>query len=214
MQLHMNAQRLNSIDISAAQIIRKFALAIVILVGAGFAAISDSIWESHSSARELIEFFGLLMIVACIVLRIYCSLYIGGRKISSLVVVGPYSVCRNPLYAASIVGAIGIGAQQGSVTLGLMTGGVVALIFYLLVLREEQLLSQLHGTEYELYRKRVPRFVPNFSLWRDVKKIEIEPRYTLTTALDGCVILLWLPLAEALEHIHNAGFFPVLLRLP
>ncbi|MBY0531885.1 MAG: hypothetical protein K2P86_07925 [Xanthobacteraceae bacterium] len=112
----MNAQRLKLIDISAAQIIRKFALAIVILVGAGFAAISDSIWESHSAARELIEFFGLLMIVACIVLRIFCSLYIGGRKISSLVVAGPYSVCRNPLYAASIIGAIGIGAQQGSAT--------------------------------------------------------------------------------------------------
>jgi hypothetical protein len=123
-------------------------------------------------------------------------------------------VCRNPLYAASIVGAIGIGAQQGSIALGLITGAVITIIFYLLVLREEQLLSQIHGVEFELYRQRVPKFIPNFSIWRDVKKIEIEPRYALTTALDGCVILLWLPVAEALEHMHNAGVFPVLLRLP
>ncbi len=210
----MNAQRLKFIDIGAAQIIRKFALALVIIVGAAFAAISDSIWDSHSAGREIIEFFGLLMIVACIVARIFCSLYIGGRKISSLVIAGPYSVCRNPLYAASIIGAVGIGAQQGSLALGVITGGVVALIFYLLVLREEQLLSRLHGVEFELYRQRVPRFIPDFSLWRDVRKIEIEPRYALTTALDGCIILLWLPVAEALEHMHDAGFFPVLLRLP
>lgn len=210
----MNAQRLRFIDISAAQVIRKFALVVVIVVGAAFAAISDSLWDTHSAGRELIEFFGLLLIVGCIVIRIYCSLYIGGRKISSLVILGPYSVCRNPLYAASIIGAIGIGGQQGSITLGLITGSIVAVIFYLLVLREERLLSQIHGVEFELYRQRVPKFIPDFSLWRDVKKIEIEPRYALTTALDGCVILLWLPIAEALEHMHDAGFFPVLLRLP
>jgi len=202
------------INIGHAQLVRKYALIFVVGVGAVIAALSDSWWTSHSAGREFIEFCGLLLIVACIVFRSYCSLYIGGKKINSIVMEGPYSVCRNPLYLASIIGAAGIGAQQGSIGLAVVTGTAVAVIFFVLAIREEQYLTRLHGDHFRSYIRRVPRFIPDFSLWRDVKKLEIEPRYALVTALDSCVILLWLPVAEALEHAHESNLFPVLFRLP
>lgn len=202
------------INIGQAQLVRKCALMVVVGVGAVIASLSDSWWTSHSAGREFIEFCGLLLIVACIVFRSYCSLYIGGKKINSIVMEGPYSVCRNPLYLASIIGAAGIGAQQGSMGLGILTGGVVAAIFFVLAIREEHYLTRMHGDHFRAYMRRVPRFIPDFSLWMDVKKLEIEPRYALVTALDSCVILLWLPVAEALEHAHESNLFPVLFRLP
>ena len=56
----------------------------------------------------------------------WSSLYIAGRKGRELVTVGPYSTCRNPLYFFSIVGAAGMGAQSGSLTLGLICGMIAA----------------------------------------------------------------------------------------
>ena len=39
----------------------------------------------------MIEWAGIVLIVACILGRTWASLYIGGRKIDALVMDGPYS---------------------------------------------------------------------------------------------------------------------------
>jgi len=59
---------------------------------------------------------GILMLAAGILLagvgalgRLWCSLYIGGRKTHELVSAGPYGWCRNPLYLFSLIGALGVG---------------------------------------------------------------------------------------------------------
>lgn len=202
-----------TINLSQVQIIRKVILFAFTVFGIAFILIGDSQWPSGSFVHEQIEYVGLLLIVFCIFGRIYCTLYIGGRKIKSLVTSGPYSVCRNPLYFFSIVGAIGAGAQLGSFVLAAVTGLVAYFVFLLVILKEEAVLSRQFGAAYESYSK-VPRLLPNFSLWKDVATVEVDPKLVRTTALDASVFLLSIPIAEGFEYLHDIGWLPTLLTLP
>ena len=204
----------NSINLSAVQSIRKAVLLAFTVAGIGFVLVGDSSWSSGTFVHEAIEYFGLLLIVFCICGRMLCTLYIGGRKIDLLVAEGPYSMVRNPLYTLSIIGAVGAGAQLGSFVLAAVTGAVAYVVFLLVVLKEEQVLLARFGKTYEDYLARVPRFFPNFSLWKDLEKIEVNPRLVRVTALDASVFLLSIPLAEGFEYLHDVGLLPTLVSLP
>lgn len=203
-----------SINLTAVQSIRKGVLLAFIVAGIAFVLVGDSRWSSGTFLHEGIEYIGLALIVLCICGRMICTLYIGGRKIESLVADGPYSIVRNPLYTLSIIGAVGAGAQLGSFVLALTTGAVAALVFLLVILKEEQMLAGRFGRTYEDYVARVPRLVPNFSLWRDIDKVEVSPRLVRITALDASVFLLSIPLAEGFEYLHDIGLLPTLISLP
>jgi protein-S-isoprenylcysteine O-methyltransferase Ste14 len=203
-----------SVNLSSVQNIRKAVLLAAILCGIAFMLVGDSRWPSGSFVHETVEWIGLIPIVACIIGRTFCTLYIGGRKIDRLTTEGPYSVTRNPLYAWSVVGAAGAGAQLGSVALALAAGLVVYFVFLLVVFKEERVLADRFGESYRAYLDRVPRFWPDFSLWRDVDKVEVSPRLVRTTALDACVFLLSIPLAEGVEFLHDMSWLPTLFTLP
>lgn len=204
----------NSINLSAVQSIRKVALLAFLVAGIGFVLVGDSSWSSGTFTHEAIEYFGLILIVLCICGRMLCTLYIGGRKIDLLVTDGPYSMVRNPLYTLSIIGAVGAGAQLGSFVLAVVTGAVAYVVFLLVVLKEEQVLSERFGKTYEDYLARVPRFFPNFSLWKENEKVEANPRLVRVTALDSSIFLLSIPLAEGFEYLHDVGLLPTLITLP
>ena len=180
----------STINLTSVQSIRKGVLLACIVAGIAFVLVGDSRWPSGSFLHEAIEFFGLGLIVLCICGRMLCTLYIGGRKIEALVTEGPYSVVRNPLYSLSIVGAVGVGAQLGSFTLAIATGAVAYFVFLLVILKEEQVLSERFGTIYAEYTARVPRLLPNFTLWREAAKVEVDPRLVRITALDASLFLL------------------------
>lgn len=203
-----------AINLTAVQLIRKAALLAAIVAGLAFLFAGESRWPSGTFVHEAIEWIGLILIVACIVGRTLCTLYIGGRKVRVLVDGGPYSITRNPLYALSIVGAAGAGAQLGSIVLAIAAGAITGLIFLLVIFREEQALAEKFGESYRAYAARVPRLWPRFSLWRDVATIEVNPRLVLVTALDASVFLFSVPLAEGFEYLHDAGILPTLLSLP
>lgn len=202
------------INLTAVQSIRKAVLLAAIVVGMGIVMVGDSRWPSGTFPHEAIEYVGFLLIVLCICGRMLCTLYIGGRKIETLVTEGPYSVVRNPLYTLSIVGATGAGAQLGSLVFALVTGVVAYLVFLLVIFKEEEMLSSRFGVTYAEYMKRVPRLFPKFSLWRDVDKVEVSPRLVRTTALDASVFLLAIPIAEAFEYMHDIGFLPTFIVMP
>ena len=72
------------------------------------------------AAAAVVAVVCAVVALVCIVGRAWCSLYIGGRKKAEIVDRGPYSISRNPLYVFSFMGAFGVGAQTGSVTLACM----------------------------------------------------------------------------------------------
>jgi protein-S-isoprenylcysteine O-methyltransferase Ste14 len=200
--------------IHTVQTIRKIVLYAAVAVGIFVFAITTSVHASDGTMHEIIEWIGIVLIVVCILGRTWASLYIGGRKIEELVQTGPYSVMRNPLYFFSFLGAAGVGMQVGSVSLGLICASLAWLVFYLVVLQEEQVLAARYGAAYSDYLARVPRFWPKPSLWHDEPTLTIRPPRVLTTFADALVFLLAVPIAELFEYLQETGAIPVLLRLP
>jgi protein-S-isoprenylcysteine O-methyltransferase Ste14 len=194
--------------------IRKATIAIVILCGVGFLSIAGSYERDGGLEHESIEWIGIVLLVLCILGRTWSTLYIGGRKNSALVTQGPYSICRNPLYLFSIIGAIGVGAQFGSVTVAVVCGLFAWIVFLWTARREEAVLIVAFQDEYRRYMDRVPRFWPTFDLWESPMTIVVHPRQIVVTFLDALLFLTAVPLMETFEYLHDSGILPVLLRLP
>ncbi len=195
------------------QLIRKAVLAGCILGVCILAGITHTL-GGEQDFHEAMESFGLALIGICIVGRSWCSLYIGGRKKAEIVDRGPYSISRNPLYVFSFIGAFGMGAQTGSITIALLFVLIAVVVFYATVRREEEWLATMFGAPYEAYRARTPRFWPNFGKWQDQETLEIRPTFFLVTLRDGLVMLLSIPLFEALEHAQDVGWVHAIFNLP
>src|SRR5262245_6724381 len=118
-----------------------------------------------------------------------------------LVEVGPYSVTRNRLYAFSISGAIGAGAQHGTVVVALTFGLLAWMVFYVVTLCEEALLSEIYGPRFEAYTAKTPRFIPNRKLWRGVSELTVTPPRVARTFIDAMILLLAVPVAEGFEYL-------------
>jgi len=195
------------------QLIRKAALLFALLAACALAAITNTI-ASVPWLHDGVEVLGRAMIVICVVGRAWCSLYIGGRKKAEIVTGGPYSLCRNPLYLFSFIGAFGMGAQTGSIVIALLFVVIAFAVFYVTVRQEEVWLTATFGDEYRAYCARTPRFWPRFSKWRDTDTIEVRPVFFLTTLRDGLAFFLAIPIFEALEHAQAVGWVRVLFSLP
>ena len=170
--------------------------------------------QARPALEHPVEHLGLIAIMVCIFGRAWCSLYIGGRKKQEIVSSGPYSLCRNPLYVFSFIGAFGVGAMSGSLTVGLVFAIACWIVFHAVVVREERFLGMTFGETYETYRVQTPRFLPNPRLWRDEVELSVRPAFFLRTIGDGLVFLLALPLFELLEGLQKFGWFRVVLQLP
>jgi protein-S-isoprenylcysteine O-methyltransferase Ste14 len=200
------------VDIGAVQTIRKVVLLVAITTVAALCLFTASRWSGN--LHEVIEWTGLGLIFVCISGRTWCSLYIGGRKTSELVMTGPYSISRNPLYVFSFIGAVGVGAQLGAVSVALLAGACAWMVHLLVVKQEERLLLSEHGEKYRKYLAEVPRFFPRFALWKNVDLLEVHPRAVARTYLDACIFLAAIPVTAALDWLQHLGLIRVFLRLP
>ncbi|EHS52712.1 isoprenylcysteine carboxyl methyltransferase, partial [Rhizobium sp. PDO1-076] len=145
---------------------RQFALvAGCFIVGATLFAIKP-VYDSTYYDLWL-EIAGFIFILCGFGVRLWCTLYIGGRKSRDLLSDGPYSLCRNPLYVGSILAAIGIGLQTEMLSFGIFCGVVCWGIFHVVVKKEERYLLVEFGEPYRLYFDTTPRFWPMFSAYKD-----------------------------------------------
>lgn len=203
-----------ALDLGAVQRIRKVAVLVALVGLVGLALVTQSIGGADGEWHERVEATGFLAMIVSIVGRAWCSLYIGGRKKAEIVDRGPYSITRNPLYVFSYLGAFGIGAQSGSVTIGLGFVLAAMAVFYLTVRREEAFLEREFGAVYVAYKARTPRFWPRFSLWRDEEQLTIRPTLFVTTIRDGLVFLLAVPVFELIDAGQAAHWLRVVAFLP
>lgn len=193
---------------------RKLVIISSALIVAAPLLFTRSWWPPAGNVHETLETAGVWAVILCIIGRVWCSLYIGGRKKAEIVRDGPYSISRNPLYVFSIIGAAGIGAAIGSVLLAALFAFACYLLFSQVVAKEEVYLKERHGAAYEVYLAEVPRFFPNFRLWQDASTLNVQPRLVVRTLLDSSLFLLAFPFFELLEWLQGAGYLATPLMLP
>ncbi|MDP1777009.1 MAG: isoprenylcysteine carboxylmethyltransferase family protein [Brevundimonas sp.] len=203
-----------ALDLGAVQKIRKAAVLAALVGLVGLALVTQSLGGVDGEWHERVESIGFVAMILSIVGRAWCSLYIGGRKKAEIVDRGPYSISRNPLYVFSYIGAFGIGAQSGSVTIGLGFVLAAMAVFYMTVRREEAFLEREFGAVYIAYKARTPRFWPRFSLWRDEDQLTIRPSLFVTTIRDGLVFLLAIPVFELIDAGQATGWLHIAAHLP
>lgn len=183
----------------------------ILLVGAVL-MLAGPIWTDEGLAED-IELAGIGLIWIGVVGRIWSTLYIGGHKSSTVIMDGPYSVMRNPLYFFSTIAAVGVGFQSGTLTAGIIFGVLCWLAFQIVTRREEKHLSGIFGAPYANYCATVPRFFPNPRLFKDQATLTISTKRMYTTLLDGLVFFVALPAFELAEYLQDIGVIPVLFRL-
>ncbi len=170
--------------------------------------------SEHLTLFKLLQWSGYALVIFGVFIRVYCSVYIGGRKNDDLVMDGPFSIVRNPLYVGSFIATVGIGLQSGSFLLmALLVLGFV--VYYpIVVRREEAFLTQRFGQPYTDYMTRTPRFLPKPALWQSPREIMCQPYRVFRTMLDGAMFFLPLPVLDALRLAQLKGLLPTLLLLP
>ncbi len=137
--------------------------------------------------------------------RVWCLVYIAGRKNEVLLEAGPYSACRNPLYVFSFLGAIGFGLAVENPVLALVLAAAFAAYYPFIVRREERDLAALFGEAFERYRRRTPRWIPDFSRFREPEAITVNPVRIRRGMFDATWFLWAFFLWEVLEELRQAG---------
>ena len=137
---------------------------------------------------------GMLLALVGMYGRIWCSLYIAGRKNKNLVQEGPYSMSRHPLYFYSFVGAFGVLLAVGCVTPACLLALLFGITYPSVTADEERKLLKIFGDELHAYRAKVPAFFPRLSLRQDAAVLDVPPR-------------------TFLNHLGSAIFFPILAWL-
>jgi protein-S-isoprenylcysteine O-methyltransferase Ste14 len=199
-------------DLSRYQHRRRIYLFFVILLSGSLLLVTNSAWPARL-IHFYIEAAGVVLISAGILGRIWCTLYIGGRKSNEVVTNGPYSMMRNPLYFFSSIAAAGVGAQTGSIILAMVFGILCSLAFLIVIKREEAFLGGTFGRDYADYCARVPRFFPKPSLFHEPETVLVSTKRVYSTLMDGMVFFISVPLLELVDYVQNAGWVPIFFHL-
>ncbi|TIP40394.1 MAG: isoprenylcysteine carboxylmethyltransferase family protein [Mesorhizobium sp.] len=166
-----------------------------------------------SDGHEVVETIGFTMVLACFLGRLWSILFVGGRKNDELIVSGPFSMTRNPLYFFSTVGAVGIGLMFGSVLAAAMLGLASFLVFRFTARKEAAYLAGKFGAAYAAYAERTPSFWPNPLLYRDEAQWLFSTGALRNTFRDGLYFLALFPVIEAVEYARLSGHLPTLFTV-
>jgi protein-S-isoprenylcysteine O-methyltransferase Ste14 len=169
---------------------------------------SSPVWERTHWLFEAFEVLGISLVIAGVLGRFWSILYIGGRKNNMVMQDGPYSVCRHPLYLFSTVAVMGFGLMLGSL---LLTAIFTVLTFVILsrtAANEEARLRDIFGAAYDSYAARVPRILPDPSLFRTDDTVTFSVAQLRINLMDALVFLSFIPLSEIAKELKETGLLP------
>ena len=184
-----------------------FAIVLIIII-----LFSESYWESIYILSDIFFFIGALLVGIATMGRLWCSVYISGYKTQSLIKIGPYSMCRNPLYFFSLLGAIGVGLATESLVIPFVIF-IFFLLYYPFVIQEEEKnLSKLHEKEFETYCKNTPKFIPSFSQLNEPEKSVIFPKIFRKNLFDALWFIWLFGIIEIVEALHENRIIPIFFK--
>jgi protein-S-isoprenylcysteine O-methyltransferase Ste14 len=132
--------------------------------------------------------------------RIWSSVFIAGHKDADLVTTGPYARCRHPLYACSILGALGLGLATQSALLCIAAVLLITALVVYAASCEEQFLADAFPDQFQAYVAATP------NMWWPGRSrvlpghLDVRPEVFWKAFLDaGSFFLLWLLVTVATE---------------
>lgn len=167
----------------------------------------DEIWH------ESLELAGYVLITICAIGRIYSTAFIGGLKNENLITWGPYSLCRNPLYFFSLLGAAGIGLMSTSLLAFIIIFAGFTFIYIGLIRREEEFLKEKFGKTFEEYAQKTPRLLPSFKNYTCPAELAFQPKYLTKSVFDAIWWFVPYPLFEMADYLKETGMIDPFLRI-
>lgn len=184
-----------------------FILVAVILVSSS--ALDDK-WPLLST---LLFFCGVVMVAVACLGRLWCSLYIAGYKTDVLIDQGPYSMCRNPLYFFSLVGAVGVGLATETVFIPAIILIAYGAYYPMVIKSEERRLSAIHRDAFIEYFKSTPRFFPAISRLVEPETYVVKPRVYRRHMLDVIWFILIIGFLKVIGVLHELQILPTLFNV-
>jgi protein-S-isoprenylcysteine O-methyltransferase Ste14 len=185
-------------------------LVALVLVAAFLTApvIAEGTW-----LNDFLKLAGFICLTACAIGRIYSTAFIGGVKNEKLMTVGAYSMCRNPLYFYSLVGAAGIGLMSGQIISLIIVFGGFLFIYDGLIKREEEFLTEKFGQDFTDFKARVPRLLPDPKKYNCPDELLFQPKYLNYAIRDAIWWFAPVPVFSLITHLHSAGILHPLFRM-
>lgn len=179
----------------------------------GLTAVTRSL-PLHPAFDTALDAAGLLLVSFACLGRIWCSVFIAGRKDVELVTVGPYALCRHPLYTLSMIGGLGLGLATHSVVLTVSTLLVLGTLFTRAAAAEDRFLAARFDERFEAYRASTPRFWPR--RWRHAlpASVTVRPAILWKAFVDAGAFLLLFVLVIAARLWSDLGLLQAPLLLP
>jgi len=147
-------------------------------------------------------------------MRFWATLFIGGRKDKILMVDGPYSLCRNPLYVGSLLLMVAVGLFLKSLVFVVALVAVATIYILATVPAEEEYLRARHGEDFDRYCARVSRLVPSLGGFRTAESIEVHV-HTLRLECARASRWIWLPLIGlVVSYLRAQPGWPTFFTLP
>jgi protein-S-isoprenylcysteine O-methyltransferase Ste14 len=176
-------------------------------------------FTTHSFSQEGLldigmEVSGLFLLSIASLGRLWALLYISGNKSQAVITEGPYSVVRHPLYVFSFIGAVGIGLASENVLVLALILSFYLLYYPMTIAAEEEKLSGRFGPAYVDYMRRVPRFIPKLSLYREPHLYSVKTAQFVRNFGDAMWFVWIFILLHFVENLQASGVLPVLWRVP
>jgi protein-S-isoprenylcysteine O-methyltransferase Ste14 len=186
---------------------RVFGLSIL-----GMLTLGSSYWSSDPLFDQVLFVFGVLLAVVGFCGRLWCLSYIAGRKKRVLITVGPYSLCRHPLYFFSLIGGVGLGLCTETLSVAILFALAFAMYYPHIIQTEERFLSA-NFPDYEDYKAKITLFFPNWSNYSDGDVLVNASDFRGKIVETGGFLIL-IGILEVLELLHFVGVLPTYFTIP
>ncbi len=193
---------------------RRRAITLILVPAIVLACLSQPLIPQGSLAALVVRVVAWLAFLAGGGLRLWATLYIGGRKSESVITEGPYSICRNPLYVGTFL--IGVALALFLQSLLVLVAVVLGMAVYAsgTIPAEEVFLGEKFGAPYSDYLRRTPRYLPSFRLYRSPQFIDVNLKGLRKELIGACGWLLIPLIGDLLNYGRQQPWWPDIFQLP
>ena len=175
---------------------------------------SKNYWEDKGTLIPMILFFiGIIFAAVASLGRLWCSLYIAGYKTERLITEGPYSICRNPLYFFSFIGAVGAGLTTETFLIPLIMIVAFAAYYPFVIKKEEERMYVIHKEKFQEYMNNTPKFFPKTFGLTEPDEYVVKPVIFKRHMFDALWFIWIIGILEVIEGFHELDIIPILFTL-